>query len=242
MAEAAVTLATTRASHMDAYLTHKERIRDLIVSNGYRSVGEIGGGRHPLFDPNEVEALGLDYTIIDVTQDELDRAPAGYRKLCADIGTVSLEGLRERFDFVFSVYLAEHVKDGERMHRNIYAMLRPGGRAFHYFPTLFSPVFLLNRLMPDRLTQLAKTALDPSLRGHPKFPAYYSKCLGPTPRMQRFFAGLGYVVEAYEPFYGTDYFSKIPVLRQLDAWLTRWAARRRNPYLTSYAFLVLRKA
>jgi SAM-dependent methyltransferase len=237
-----MTLGATASSHLDAYHTHKERMRDLIVRNGYRRVGEIGGGRHPLFDPDEVGAMGLDYTIIDVTQDELDRAPAGYSKLCADIGTVSLEGLEERFDFVFSVYLAEHVKDGARMHRNIYAMLRPGGRAFHYFPTLFSPIFVLNRLMPDRLTQLAKTAIDPSLRGHPKFPAYYSKCLGPTPRMHRFFAELGYDVEAYEPFYGTDYFRKIPVLRRLDAWLTAWAARRRNPYLTSYAFLVLRKA
>jgi SAM-dependent methyltransferase len=228
-------------SHLHAYRTYKDRVRELIVKHGHRAICEVGGGRKPLFSPEEIRRLGLDYTLLDISQEELDRAPAAYRKLCADIASVPLEGMAERFDFVFSIYLAEHVPDGAKMHRNILTMLRPGGRAFHYFPTLYSPAFVLNRLLPDGLTNFAKSALDPSQRGHPKFPARYSRCFGPTPRMKRFFVELGYEVEAYEPFYGTDYFRKIPVLGPIDAWLTGWAARRENPFLTSYAFVVLHK-
>lgn len=228
-------------SHKYAFLTHKERIRELIVTNGYRSIAEIGAGRRPQFTPDEVSRLGLDYTIVDVSQRELDLAPSAYQKLCADICTIPVEAHRERFDLFFSIYLAEHVADGTTMHRNIYAMLRPGGRAFHYFPTLFSPAFVLNRVMPDRLTHLVKAAVDPGQRGFPKFPARYSGCFGPIPRMKRLFLDLGYEIDAYEPFYGTDYFTNFPLIREVDAWLTNWAARHRNPYLTSYAFLVLRK-
>jgi SAM-dependent methyltransferase len=229
------------ASHLYAYQTYKDRIRELIVTQGSRAICEIGGGRKPLFAVDEITRLGLDYTILDVSQEELDRAPAGYQKVCADVCTLPAGALVNQFDFMFSVYLAEHVTDGALMHRNIRAMLRPGGWAFHYFPTLFSPAFVLNRLLPTRLTHLAKLALDPSQRGHPKFPARYSGCYGPSPRMKKLFVDLGYEIQAYEPFYGTDYFRKLPILNRVDAWLTDWAASRQNPHLTSYVFLVLRK-
>src|SRR5207302_8600995 len=229
------------ASHLHAYLTYKDRVQQLIVAAGHRAVCEIGGGRKPLFTPQEVSHLDLDYTIMDISQEELDHAPPGYQTLCADVCTPPAATSMERFDLVFSVYLAEHVTDGATMHRNVHAMLRPGGHAFHYFPTLFSPAFVLNRLLPDGLTHLAKGLLDPRERGRPKFPARYSKCFGPTARMRQLFTDLGYQIEAYEPFYGTDYFRKIPVVAQVDGWLTDWAARRRNPHLTSYVFVTLRK-
>lgn len=223
-----------------AWRTYKERILELITANRYRTVADIGGGRKPLFSREEVEALGLQYTIIDISQSELDCAPSGYRKVCADICQLGPD-VGERFDFMFSVYLMEHAADARAMHRNIYAMLNPGGRAFHYFPTLYSPVFVINRFTPNRLTHLVKQTLDPRQRGVPTFPARYSWCFGPTATMERRFAQLGYEIEAYEPFYGTDYLTKLPIVAQLDGWLTRWAARHRNRYLTSYAFLILRK-
>jgi SAM-dependent methyltransferase len=228
-------------SHLHAYLTYKDRVRELIIRGRCRAVCEIGGGRKPLFTAEEVSDLGLDYTILDISQEELDHAPAGYQTVCADICTAPADALTARFDLVFSVYLAEHVTDGATMHRNVYAMLHPAGRAFHYFPTLYSPAFVLNRLLPDRLTQFAKERIDPREREHPKFPARYSKCFGPTARMRQFFVDLGFDLEAYEPFYGTDYFRNIPLVGRVDGWLTDWAARRRNPYLTSYVFVVLRK-
>ena len=45
--------------------------------------------------------------------------------------------------------LAEHVPDGYRFHSNLFELLKPGGVAFHFMPTLYSPPFVINRLLPE---------------------------------------------------------------------------------------------
>lgn len=53
--------------------------------------------------------------------------------------------LPQSFDVVESQNVAEHVRDPEAMHHNIHAMLKPGGVAIHFFPTLFAVPFIVNR-------------------------------------------------------------------------------------------------
>jgi hypothetical protein len=121
----------------------------LMVSRGAHLVCEVGAGRSPLLEIGDVTRLGLDYTIIDVSATELLQAPPGYKTLCLDICSDLGNDLGERFDFVFSKMVVEHVRSGEAMHRNVYAMLKPGGTAFHFFPTLFHPAFTANYLIPE---------------------------------------------------------------------------------------------
>ena len=216
---------------------HKERCRRLIVERGYRRVLEVGGGRSTLFSPQEAAALGVDYTVLDVSAEELTRVPGGFRTVHADICDPAVVERAGTFDFALSIMVAEHVRDGEAMHANLFALLRPGGAAFHWFPTLFCPVFVANRLMPERA---AAWLLRRTVRQErPKFPARYSRCRGPTAGMRRMLLGQGWVIEEYRPFYGTHYTDRLPVLGRLDRALAAWAARRRNPHLTSYAYLVL---
>jgi Methyltransferase domain len=223
-----------------AWRSHKGTCEDLIVRNGYKSVCEIGGGRSPLFSLDEVAELGVKYTVMDLSSNELDHVPTGYRTLLADICDPALAELGDRFDFIFSRMVAEHVRDGVSMHRNTFALLRPGGQAFHFFPTLYSPVFVVNRLLPERLGNAVQKRFVP--RRAPKFPAYYSLCRGPTKKMIRTLTGFGFTVEEYRPFYGSGYFHWSPFLRSMDDWLGAWAARRNNPYLTSFVFLRLSKS
>ena len=103
------------------------RVRDLIARYGHHDICDIGGGRTPLLWPKEVAELGVDYTLMDVSADELELAPEGHHTLCMDI-TAPLDPVNhERFDLIFSKFVAEHVPDGAAMHRNILKMLRPGG-------------------------------------------------------------------------------------------------------------------
>lgn len=218
---------------------HKQRVRQLIVDYGLTAICEIGGGRTPLFSVDEVAELGVDYTVLDISDEELALAPPGYRTICADICDGDMAGEGARFDLMFSSMVAEHVRDGDLMHRNVFAMLKPGGIAFHYMPTLYYPVFAANRLMPQRVSTWAlKTFAD---RPSPKFPARYSRCLGPTEAMHDYLAGVGFEVVEYRPFYGSVYFESIPGVRQVERSVARWAARRRNPWLTSFAYLIVRK-
>lgn len=215
------------------------RVRDLIAANGHRRVCDIGGGRTPLLWPREVGELGLEYTLLDVSRDELERGPEGHHRLCMDITKPLEASVLERFDLIFSKFVAEHVPDGEAMHRNIYAMLRPGGHAFHLFPTLFHPAFVVNRLLPHRLMGRVRDLLAGA--SYPKFPAVYSWCYGPSPRRIAAFRAIGFEIEEYTGFYGTPYLARVPVIGELDARLNAVLARRRSRHLTSYACVLLRK-
>ena len=210
----------------------------LIATNGLREVCEVGAGRFPLFEPNQVRALGIKYTINDVSNEQLDFAPPGYTKLCLDICQALPRDLYGNFDFIFTKTVAEHVPSGDAMHRNIHLMLKPGGIAFHFFPTLYYPPYLLNARLPEFLGRpIVRWLLHRDI----KFRAYYSMCLGPSARMRRFLEGIGYQILEFRPFYGAGYLRRVPVLRAVERNLSQWAARRRNPFLSSFAYLTLRK-
>lgn len=213
-----------------------EKCRRFITENGFRRVCDIGGGRTPLMSAQEALSLGLEYVVVDISEEELDRAPASFTKVLGDICTVDASELQ--VDFAFSRFVAEHVRDGTAFHQNVFTMLRPGGMACHLLPTLFSPVFVANRLLPTRLSEALGQRLYP---GKHKFPARYSKCFGPTPRMFKLFRTIGYEIVEYQPFYGSGYFKRRRVLRRIDNWIGAWGANRRNPYLTSYVHVVLRR-
>jgi hypothetical protein len=59
--------------------------------------------------------------------------------------------------------------------------------------------------------------------------------------MLRLLRGIGYHIDEYRPFYGSAYFQRISLLGALDRRLNEWAARHRNPYFTSYAWLIVHK-
>ena len=219
-------------------------LEELILDRGARRVLEVGGGANPTLPVEFAVRHGLEYTVLDVSIDELDKAPPGYLKVQADITSPTLK-LTGGYDLVFSRMLAEHVRDGEIFHRNVYALLARRGAAFHFFPTLYAPPFVVNRLLPERLAEIVLHTLQPGRvrQGqHAKFPAYYSWCRGPTPGQIRRFERLGYVVHEYIGFYGHDpYYSKVRILAKAHRALSNWLVRHPMPWLTSFAYVTLLK-
>lgn len=218
-------------------------LRTLIREHGLRNVIEIGGGANPSFKPDEVRTLGLDYTLLDISQTELDKAPAGYRTLCADIASPTL-ALDAEHDFAFSHMLAEHVRDGECFHRNVWRLLRPGGYALHFFPTLWAPPFVVNRMLPERAADGLLRRLAPGRDRYrqAKFPAYYDWCRGPTRSQIARFERLGYQVETYDGYFGHGrYYGRVPLLRKLHLRWCEHLSRHPLPVFTSFAMLLLRK-
>ncbi|MEH3145070.1 MAG: methyltransferase domain-containing protein [Methylobacterium frigidaeris] len=207
---------------------------------------EIGGGRDPVFTPAELAGHGIKVTINDLSQRELDLAPAGFATLCCDIAapdTVEATG-RDRFDFAYCRMVMEHVPDVTRMWRNVHDLLRPGGVALSFFPTLFAPPFIANHLMPERLSRTVLQAVFPD-RGddgdNPKFPAHYDLCRGREAVLVPVLRGIGFREVVVLPFYGYSYFWKIPGLRQVDAAFTRLARARDWRTFTSFAYVIVRK-
>jgi SAM-dependent methyltransferase len=226
---------------LEAWERYAATVSRLIEHYHARAVCEIGGGANPALPLSFARERGIDYAILDISPAELDKAPAGYRKVAADICGHELP-LTERFDFMFSKMLAEHVRSGQAFHQNVYRLLAPGGLAFHFFPTLYAPAFIANRLLPESVSSVALRAFAPrDVYQHAKFPARYSWCRGPTSTQLARLEGLGYELVSYRGFFGYDYYRRIPVLRWISNRTAAYLCRHPRASMTSFAFVLLRK-
>jgi SAM-dependent methyltransferase len=216
----------------------------VLEQTGARRVCDIGGGANPVLPLEVLRDRAIECTVLDISPTELAKAPSGYRTHVADVAAPHLDGVGP-FDVVFSHMLAEHVADPVAFHANVLRMLRPGGVALHYFPTLYALPFVVNRFLPDRLARAILVRLRPGRflddRGE-KFPAYYRWCRGPTAAQVRRLEGIGFEVEHYVGLFGTkSYFERIPPLQRIEDGLASKLLRRPLPWMTSYAFLVVRR-
>jgi hypothetical protein len=240
-AEATLSPNVSFGHFTDAWKGHDDRLKRLIEEHRIRSICEVGGGANPQLSIDYIRANGLDCTILDVAQAELDKAPPEYRKVRTDIcSDVSHLG---QFDLVFTKMLAEHVADGATFHRNVHQILLPGGIAFHFFPTLFAPPFVLNWMLPEWISeQVLQTFAPRDKVKHGKFPARYSWCRGPSTRQIQRLADVGFEIVEYRGFFGHGYYKNIPGLRNASAAVTRRLLEHPIPDLTTFAYLIVRKA
>lgn len=183
------------------------------------------------------------YVVIDISQDELDKAPAGHKTFQANIldkaDVARLMREHGPFDLVLSRWTAEHMPDGKAFHEQVFAMLRPGGRALHLMPTLYTPPFLINRLLGARLSRAVLFRAFPARRV--KFPAYYSWCRGPSRRQVRRLQQIGFSIDQYIGFFGHGMYARIKPLDRAQKIVTRTLLKHPVASMTSFALLVLRR-
>jgi 2-polyprenyl-3-methyl-5-hydroxy-6-metoxy-1,4-benzoquinol methylase len=228
-----------------ADVVHREflpTVRAIASRPGVVRMCDIGAGAKPTLDVDEIAEFGLDCTLLDISADELAKAPDGYQTLVADVTAPNLEV--GQFDLVVSKMLAEHVADAECFHRNVFRMLAPGGTAVHFFPTLYYPWFVVNLLVPEALAQRALRLLHPNRTQagrYAKFPAYYRWCKGPTQQQLQRFTSIGFNIDEYWGGFGTNYLSRVPPLEKAEMSLAQALVRRPVPQLTSFGMVVLSK-
>jgi len=224
---------------------YKTTIIALARQYGLRRLLEIGGGRDPLFTPEEAARYGFEVTINDISQVELDNMKADFQTVCFDIsGDISSPGIRKGvYDLAYSRMVFEHVRDVRQAWTNLHAMLAPGGVAIAFHPTLFCPPFVVNRLMPERLSSAIVKALfkKRTAEEDPKFPAFYDRCYGAAWLVEPALREIGYSDVAVLPFYGHNYFERLPGLREVDNAVSSLARRFGISLLSSYAYTIVRK-
>lgn len=229
-----------------AWENYKPTIVALAREYGLKRHLEIGGGRDPLFMPDEVEALGFDVTLNDISAKELALAPSGYAKVQCDIAAADASEIlgKERYDLAYCRMVMEHVPDVSRMWRNIHAVLAPGGMALSFFPTLYAPPYVLNRLIPESVSRTLLEFVFPDRKpdgDNPKFPAHYDYCFSDESRIVPMLHEAGFSEVSVLPFWGYSYFWKFPILKQIDAAFTRLAQERGWRSVSSFAYVIVRK-
>ncbi|WP_193200719.1 class I SAM-dependent methyltransferase [Nostoc sp. MG11] len=219
-------------------------LNKLAVSSEVKKICEVGGGANPAIPINMIEKYGLKYTLLDISSEELAKAPNEYHKIQADISSPNLN-LDGQFDLIFSIMLAEHVPNGQTFHKNTWNLLRHDGYALHLFPTMYAFPFIVNQLLPEKLSNKLLGTLAPHRITDSKklkFPAYYSWCRGPSNNQKNKFNSLGFRVEEYIAFFGTPaYFRRSKPLNLLDEWVSSILVKYPLPLITSYAYVLLRK-
>lgn len=228
-----------------AYVDFTRRLDQRLKSMGDGKVCELGGGARPALDLDFLDRYGLTCLVVDISEPELQKAPSGYTTLVGDVSSVDFAtGEHDgSYDLVFSRVLAEHVRDARQFHLNVRRLLRPEGTAMHFFPTLWWPPFVVNRILLESMTERILRRVEP-WRHEPgnrgKFPAYYHWCYGPTAGQLKRFASVGFQVEHCVAYFGESSHAPGVVLGKInDAW-TRAMLRWPNYHFTSYATYVLR--
>jgi 2-polyprenyl-3-methyl-5-hydroxy-6-metoxy-1,4-benzoquinol methylase len=218
-------------------------VHELVERTRPGRVCEVGGGANPALSQRFVAEHGIEYVLVDVSEEELAKAPTAYDKLVADAASPKFDPAGE-YDFVFTITVAEHVRRPDVFHRNVFRLLVPGGRAFHFFSTLYALPFVANRVLPEVLTRRLLRLVQPGREAegsHAKFTALYRWCRGPTRRQIARFERIGFHVEEYVGYFGHDYYARVRPLQALEHRLEALLVRRPLPFLTTYASVVLRK-
>jgi hypothetical protein len=114
----------------------------------------------------------------------------------------------------------------------------------HFFPTLYDPAFILNRLFPESLSDAILQRIQPNrVPGgkHQKFPAYYRWCRGPTQQQLARLTGIGFEIQEYVGVFGHGYYQRMPAVDRLGTRLADLLAEHPRPSLTAYAWVTLRR-
>jgi SAM-dependent methyltransferase len=213
-----------------------------ITQSGARVVLEIGGGRAPLLRREDLPD-GVVYIVNDLSTDELRLAAAeGHETVLFDVQDGAAPGFpySGKCDLVLSNMVFEHLPRPSDAWSACARLLRPGGQALSVVPTLYSPPFVLNRLLPEAVTSRVLRRFFPNrtIGEIPKFPAYYRWCRSSGPYLVHRLSPLGFRRVQAVRFYGHNYFQRVPLVRQLDAALTTAASKRDSSLFSAYAAIV----
>ncbi len=228
-----------------AHVDFTRRLDRQLEGLGGGKVCELGGGARPALALDFLQRNGLQCLVVDILESELQKAPTGYATLVGDVSSKDFStGEHDgQYDLVFSRVLAEHVGDARQFHRNVRRLLKPGGIAMHFHPTLWWPPFVANRLLPESLAERILLKIEPWRERSGKsgkFPAYYHWCFGPTRRQVARYAEVGFRVERCVAYFGENSHAPGPVLGKMNAAWTRYMVSHPNYNFTSYATYVLR--
>jgi SAM-dependent methyltransferase len=222
-------------------------LKKAILENGFKTVADIGGGANPLLDGEFIREQDIDYTLLDISQVELDKAPDYYRKvrvnMMASPDEFRVNAGENRFDLIFSHMFLEHVSNPRLTHGNIHTALKPGGLAIHFYPTPTNLPLAVNWLLPEWLTSALVSVAQPTRdrKGNQvKFPAFYAMCGPPTKALHAKFRELGFDVIQHTGYIGHEYYIRFPIVRDIEQSLRPVLLKARIP-LTSDALLILQK-
>jgi 2-polyprenyl-3-methyl-5-hydroxy-6-metoxy-1,4-benzoquinol methylase len=187
----------------DGPTSFRERVLPGLLRPGLR-VLDVGGGKRPAISPERKHELGLYVVGLDVSDTELEQAPArAYdATIVGDIAAATIPG---QYDLVFSRAVLEHVENPAAAIVNMARILAPGGLMAHVMPCRNAPFAVINRGLGNRAARRLLFTIFPEKQENSGFLAYYRHC---TPsQLSRICRDAGLEVVNLTPYYNSGYTS-----------------------------------
>lgn len=186
---------------------------------------DVGGGSRPCLTIEQKRDLGIRLVGVDISADELEKAPAG---VYDDLVVADITRYRGKGDADLIVCRAtlEHVRDTDGAFAGLASILKPGGKLLLVVPSRNAVFARINLILPERVKRAILFSIFPhKAQGHDGFPAFYNRC---TPRDFRRMADKhGLDVEFLQPYYYSSYFSFfLPFFVLWRLWVLVFAALR----------------
>lgn len=166
---------------------------------------DVGGGSRPCLTLEKKEELGIRLVGVDISAEELQKAPAG---IYDDIVVADITKFRGAGDADLIVCRAtlEHVRDTDGAFSCLASILKPGGQLLLVVPSRNAVFARINLVLPEGIKRAILFRIFPhKALGHDGFPAFYNRC---TPRNFRQLADRhGMDVKFLHPYYYSSYFS-----------------------------------
>lgn len=196
---------------------------------------EVGGGQHPSL----MKRANVDYTIIDPDEKELTKSPDDIYKVYG-----LLEDMDEqiKYDLVLSKMVLEHIEYPDHFHQKIHNLLKPGGKAIHFFACRHSIPAFVNRFLPEFLgDKILQLIGNRDLENSPKYPAFYRRVKGNLRSQNDYFTSMDYKINTYHSFVGHKYFARFWGMSFLEKLYTQLLYKLSIKQLSTVALVVLQK-
>ena len=210
----------------------------LLQSRSDPVVYDVGGGKNPYLTADIKRRLNATVIGLDISQTELDAAPAHTYDsvVCADL--TSYTGKQDA-DFVICQTLLEHVRNVPQAFVALAGMLKPGGMLLVFVPSRNAVFARLNLLLPERLKRRVLFSIFPQTRRDQGFPSYYDHC---TPAaFEQIARNNGLDVTDRRLYYCSMYFSFFAPLHMLwRIWIVLFRALDKSAAAETFAMALTR--
>lgn len=172
---------------------------NLLLNGKYQyTILEAGGIDRPLLKKS------ADYTYVGLDVEEKSNCYEIYDKFY--VSSIEQSIGNEKFDYIVSKFLLEHVPDNKASIHVMYNALKNGGEMLHIFPSKNHPRSLLTRMVSHKMQNYLISKIRPwAPEGVTGYKTYFSLCS--KKELENYLGRTGYGEVKIKPFWGgSDYF------------------------------------
>ena len=158
---------------------HFAQLRDNLSEDF--TILDVGGGRSWHLNSERERFRHLRVITVDPSEDQLKHNHDADKKILFAMGTDERLPVEDNsVDIAMSNMVLEHIENNDYTMREIFRVLKPGGKFFSVMPNKFALFAMINQMLPNWLARKILFTFRPETKGSHGFKAYYDRTYYPA--------------------------------------------------------------